>query len=116
MKLLSTYLAIIALAIGSLFTVLDRTNQPVTMELLQDGTYTVYSIQDMYDRDEGEPVFYVVGGKGKMDVSNNDTPLYIEPEETYLFIVPRSQFANPQDVVGKTDGNIIVKDGVATFL
>ncbi len=59
---------------------------------LEDGQYTAYSVKPMFDQNTGEPVYWVVGGQGRMEVLYS-TAVYIEPREVQLYTIPRSKLA-----------------------
>jgi hypothetical protein len=75
------------------------------METMKDGSYTAFHIQKMLNSQTGEPVYWIVGGKGRKALfTDGKTEGYIEPWETKLFIIPRSKLAGvPDTVTGAPD-------------
>lgn len=86
-------------------------SSPVTA-LLTDGKYTVYNIQPMYDTKDGEPIFYVIGGKGHMSPFGDGSSVYVEPNDITLFFVPRRQISNVEQVVPGTTYKVVVENGI----
>lgn len=76
---------------------------------MEDGSYTAYHIQKMFDTRTGEPVYWVVGGKGrKVWFTDIKVDGYIEPNETKLYIIPRNKLAGlAEDTVS---GALQIKD------
>lgn len=73
---------------------------------MKDGSYTVYSIQKKFGTRTGEPVYWMVGGKGyKTWFSDVKAEAYIEPNETSLFEIPRNKLVGlaEADVPGAPD-------------
>lgn len=59
---------------------------------LVDGTYTVYSMLPMYDRESGEPVYWLVAGKGRQVWEKEiQQHLYIEPNDVGVYIIERKK-------------------------
>jgi hypothetical protein len=67
---------------------------------MEDGSYTAYHVHKAFDVHTGEPVYWVVGGKGrKTYFTDTKVEAYIEPREIKLFIIPRSKLAGVPDTV-----------------
>lgn len=81
-----------ALALGGVFikTPTYFTGEIPTME---DGLYTAYYVHPAFDTRTGEPIYWVVGGKGRYAGLSETTAktYYIEPHETKLFSISRDR-------------------------
>ena len=89
---------------------------------MEDGQYTGYHLQKMFDGKSGAPVYWIVAGKGT-NMLVESVPAYIEPRERNikLYSIRRDRVLGlaESEVNGCANPftyHFTVRDGEATFL
>lgn len=109
--------AAVVVAVLNIAPPLPTTNMGIPH--IQDGFYTVYSSRNMFDTQTGEPIYWLVAGRGHVDqlITGNPATAYIEPDEVRIFRIARANFRNASEVTAESRSfRIMVANGNAILL